>query len=131
MTMITPSYLGETIEYSSLHACRSTLEDPTNPDGANPYAGLTLGPGGNFYGTTYQYGAGGFGTVFRITPVGTLTTLHTFSGIGSDGAYPYATVTLGPDGNFYGTTIYGGDNNHMGTVFRISTTGKFKTLWSF
>ena len=28
MTMITPSYLGETIEYSSLHACRSTLEDP-------------------------------------------------------------------------------------------------------
>ena len=29
MTMITPSYLGETIEYSSLHACRSTLEDPT------------------------------------------------------------------------------------------------------
>ena len=32
MTMITPSYLGETIEYSSLHACRSTLEDPTSPD---------------------------------------------------------------------------------------------------
>ena len=32
MTMITPSYLGETIEYSSLHACRSTLEDPTDPD---------------------------------------------------------------------------------------------------
>ena len=31
MTMITPSYLGETIEYSSLHACRSTLEDPTEP----------------------------------------------------------------------------------------------------
>ena len=30
MTMITPSYLGETIEYSSLHACRSTLEDPTD-----------------------------------------------------------------------------------------------------
>ena len=34
MTMITPSYLGETIEYSSLHACRSTLEDPMNPRGA-------------------------------------------------------------------------------------------------
>ena len=32
MTMITPSYLGETIEYSSLHACRSTLEDPTVVD---------------------------------------------------------------------------------------------------
>ena len=34
MTMITPSYLGETIEYSSLHACRSTLEDPTRADRA-------------------------------------------------------------------------------------------------
>ena len=37
MTMITPSYLGETIEYSSLHACRSTLEDPT-PERRNPNA---------------------------------------------------------------------------------------------
>ena len=35
MTMITPSYLGETIEYSSLHACRSTLEDPTGEIGAH------------------------------------------------------------------------------------------------
>ena len=36
MTMITPSYLGETIEYSSLHACRSTLEDPTSGDFYDP-----------------------------------------------------------------------------------------------
>ena len=36
MTMITPSYLGETIEYSSLHACRSTLEDPTKPFMVSP-----------------------------------------------------------------------------------------------
>ena len=36
MTMITPSYLGETIEYSSLHACRSTLEDPTSQLLRNP-----------------------------------------------------------------------------------------------
>ena len=36
MTMITPSYLGETIEYSSLHACRSTLEDPTKPATIEP-----------------------------------------------------------------------------------------------
>ena len=35
MTMITPSYLGETIEYSSLHACRSTLEDPTEIEKIN------------------------------------------------------------------------------------------------
>ena len=42
MTMITPSYLGETIEYSSLHACRSTLEDPTDNDTLNFYASFTL-----------------------------------------------------------------------------------------
>ena len=39
MTMITPSYLGETIEYSSLHACRSTLEDPTDLGGAEIVSG--------------------------------------------------------------------------------------------
>ena len=39
MTMITPSYLGETIEYSSLHACRSTLEDPTGPGFDQPFRG--------------------------------------------------------------------------------------------
>ena len=39
MTMITPSYLGETIEYSSLHACRSTLEDPTEDWTHGPYLG--------------------------------------------------------------------------------------------
>jgi|AMFO01.1.fsa_nt_gi Tfp pilus assembly protein PilE len=38
MTMITPSYLGETIEYSSLHACRSTLEDPTQDTGGTAVA---------------------------------------------------------------------------------------------
>jgi len=37
MTMITPSYLGETIEYSSLHACRSTLEDPTRKQPRNTH----------------------------------------------------------------------------------------------
>ena len=49
MTMITPSYLGETIEYSSLHACRSTLEDPTNrlgisivPEGRRLFPNLTV-----------------------------------------------------------------------------------------
>ena len=45
MTMITPSYLGETIEYSSLHACRSTLEDPTFRGAL--FAGLMITPAGD------------------------------------------------------------------------------------
>ena len=51
MTMITPSYLGETIEYSSLHACRSTLEDPTGED---PY--LSSAMGRTFVGTFERAG---------------------------------------------------------------------------
>ena len=51
MTMITPSYLGETIEYSSLHACRSTLEDPTLVGGrAGPLGHARDEPGADLRG---------------------------------------------------------------------------------
>ena len=98
-------------------------------DGASPYAGLVQGSDGNFYGTTYGGGANGNGTVFRITPSGTLTTLWSFTG-GSDGAYPYAGLVQGSDGNFYGTTSAGGTNN-AGTVFQINSAGGLTTLYSF
>ena len=71
-------------------------------DGANPYAGLVQGSDGNFYGTTYGSGSGpsSYGTVFRISPTGSLTNLWSFTG-GSDGAYPYAGLVQGSDGNYY------------------------------
>ena len=80
-------------------------------DGASPYAGLVQATDGNFYGTTYAGGTsgncqGGCGTVFRITPGGTLTTLHSFDWY--DGASPSAALVQGTDGNFYGTTYGGG-----------------------
>ena len=59
MTMITPSYLGETIEYSSLHACRSTLEDPT---------ALTTGPDGGKPVLDRYYWGGLYSTNFWIVP---------------------------------------------------------------
>jgi uncharacterized repeat protein (TIGR03803 family) len=74
------------------------------------------GSDGNFYGTTYAGGANGDGTVFKITPSGTLTTLYNFAG--SDGVAPLAGLVQGSDGNFYGTTQQGGANN-VGTVFRL------------
>src|SRR6202042_672092 len=61
-------------------------------------------------------GAGGAGTVFKITPAGALTTLHNFSG--GDGATPSAGLVQGTVSNFYGTTAAGGLNNH-GTVFTL------------
>src|SRR5205823_4469717 len=57
-----------------------------------------------------------------------LTTLHSFSD--SDGAYPYAGLVQGSDGNFYGTT-QGGGTSGVGTVFQITPTGTLTTLYNF
>jgi uncharacterized repeat protein (TIGR03803 family) len=87
---------------------------------------------GNFYGTTYYDGANGGGTVFRITPAGTLTTLYTFCAQTkcADGAKPWDGLVQATDGNFYGTT-YAGGTNGVGTVFQITPTGALTTLHSF
>ena len=100
-------------------------------DGASPYAGLVQATDGNFYGTTYAGGTsgncqGGCGTVFRITPAGTLTTLHSFDWY--DGASPTGALVQGNDGNFYGTTYGGGADPHYGTVFKITPAGALTTL---
>jgi uncharacterized repeat protein (TIGR03803 family) len=77
---------------------------------------MTMGRDGNFYGTSYNGGAG-LGSIFMITRAGVLTSLHDFSG--ADGANPTAKLLLGPDGAFYGTTTAGGTAN-SGTIFRIT-----------
>jgi uncharacterized repeat protein (TIGR03803 family) len=102
-------------------------------DGALPYAGLIQAIDGNFYGTTGYGGIPGMGcsacgTVFKITPAGTLTTLHLFDGV--DGALPYAALVEATDGTFYGTTGYGGTTG-LGTIFKITPRGTLTTLYSF
>jgi len=109
------------------------------PDGEFPFGGLVQATNGNFYGTTFGGGANGAGTVFEITPGGTLTTLHSFTGYPSDGANPVAALVQATDGNFYGTTPYGGANTQFcggfgagcGTVFKITPSGTLTTLHSF
>ncbi len=96
----------------------------TNSDGANPLAGLIQGSDGNLYGTTVYGGTNGYGTVFRITTSGTLTTLYTFSALSSsntnsDGALPYAGLIQARDGNLYGTCVGGGTAGD-GTVFSLN-----------
>jgi len=100
---------------------------PGCADGAAPLAAL-LDVNGNFYGTTSEGGANGFGTVFELTPAGKLTTLHSFDY--TDGNYPLASLLGGADGNLYGTTRQGGAYSY-GTVFRITPGGTFTTLHSF
>ncbi|MGO9540968.1 MAG: choice-of-anchor tandem repeat GloVer-containing protein [Terriglobales bacterium] len=105
---------------------------PGCTDGYLPYAGLVQGTDGNFYGTTLVGGANNEGTVFKITPGGTLTTLYNFCSQGgcTDGLEPYAGLVQGTDGNFYGTTIAGGAIG-AGTVFKITPGGALTTLYSF
>ena len=112
----------------------ATLVSFNFTNGAYPVANLTLGNDGNFYGTTEEggitslnYGYGG-GTVFQVTTNGVLTTLVSLNG--TNGASPEAALTLGNDGNFYGTTKLGGVYGD-GTVFRVTTNGVLTTLVSF
>jgi uncharacterized repeat protein (TIGR03803 family) len=102
-------------------------------DGLNPEAGLIQGTDGDLHGTTYGAGGGnGAGTVFTITPGGTLTTQHNFCSKTNctDGSDPAAGLIQGTNGDFYGTTIIGGATN-SGTVFKITPSGKLTTVYSF
>jgi uncharacterized repeat protein (TIGR03803 family) len=103
-------------------------------DGSVPTAGLVQGTDGNFYGTTSAGGSGticapGCGTVFRITPQGSLTTLYNFTDY-TDGATPKAGLIQASDGNFYGTTQSGGASQY-GAVFKLTPGGVLTTLHSF
>jgi uncharacterized repeat protein (TIGR03803 family) len=108
-------------------------------DGSLPYAGLARGSDGNFYGTTSGGGAFSAGTVFKITPSGVFSTLHSFAsitnsqGVSLDGVNPMAGLVEGTDGNFYGTTFNGGANGSLyaGTVFKITPFGALTTLYTF
>ena len=112
----------------------SFCSQPNCSDGADPQAGLVQATDGNFYGTTVDGGTSGncgfdgCGTVFKITPRGTLTTLHSFDG--GDGYWPFAGLVQATDGNFYGTT-YGGGHNSWGTVFKFTPSGTLTTLYGF
>jgi uncharacterized repeat protein (TIGR03803 family) len=92
---------------------------------------VVLGTDGNFYGTTSGGGTSNFGTVFKITPAGKLTTLHNFTG--PDGEYPVTPLIQATNGSLYGTTSAGGNGvySNTGTVFQITTAGKFTSLYTF
>lgn len=101
-------------------------------DGLFPNDALVQANGADFYGTTESGGtAGGFGTVFKMTSTGSLTTLHSFASNSAEGGAPSAGLVQASDGRFYGTTSGGGANGYGGTVFRITASGALTTLYSF
>jgi uncharacterized repeat protein (TIGR03803 family) len=124
--------LGTVFKMTSAGA-RTTLVSFGGANGVFCISGLVQGSDGNFYGTTAGGGAGcsatgAGGTVFKMTPAGALTTLVYFNG--ANGISPQAALVQGSDGNFYGTTTYGGPGSG-GTVFKVTPDGVLTTLVAF
>lgn len=97
-------------------------------DGTQPLSALVEGSDGNFYGATSQGGSIDCGTVFKITPSGVLTTLHSLTTL--DGCQPTSGLIQSTNGNFYGTANQGGTAGY-GTVFTVTPAGKLTTIYSF
>jgi uncharacterized repeat protein (TIGR03803 family) len=94
---------------------------------------LVQGIDGNYYGVTWSGGNSYYsnGTVFKISPAGVLTTIYNFCSLSGcvDGEGPNGGLVQAANGDFYGTTNYGGDG--CGTVFKVTPAGKLTTLHSF
>jgi uncharacterized repeat protein (TIGR03803 family) len=98
-------------------------------DGGDPWSGVIRDGAGNLCGTTRDFGAYGYGVVYRLDPAGKYTVLHAFTG-GLDGGSPYAGVIHDRAGNLYGTTA-GGGSYLRGVVYKLDSTGKDTALYSF
>lgn len=98
-------------------------------DGAYPATGLTQGSDGDFYGSTYVGGATNYGVIYRVTPGGTETVLHSFAGQPTDGANPFGSLIQASDGNFYGVTPIGGGIG--GVVYEITPQGTESVIYFF
>jgi uncharacterized repeat protein (TIGR03803 family) len=110
-------------------------------DGSAPNQGVIQASDGNYYGTTTTGGAYGYGTIFRLTPSGTLTTLYSFCAQTScdDGATPSTPLVEAPDGSLYGGTQAGGNglnspehcDQGCGVLYRITLAGDYSVVYSF
>jgi uncharacterized repeat protein (TIGR03803 family) len=109
----------------------TTLFNFDTTHGAFPYGGLAEGADGNFYGTTSSGGSTNAGVVFKVTPTGTVTVLYDFDSTNpTDGYQAFAGLVAATDGNFYGSTIFGGSHSD-GVLFKITAAGAYSVLSNF
>jgi len=113
------------------HAQYADIHDFNTPSVVSPlYSGiLAQGRDGNLYGVASAGGTSGFGGVFKITPAGVFSVIYNFDGP-AHGKTPRGGLTLGTDGNFYGTTSQGGTSNY-GNIFQITPAGVLTVLHAF
>jgi uncharacterized repeat protein (TIGR03803 family) len=107
-------------------------------DGCAPYQGLIMDESGSLYGTTWQCGSSGYGTIYKVDAAGKFTVLHTFTGGPSDGASPlYGHLTMDETGNLYGVTSEGGagtacqESRGCGVLYEFTRRGTFTLLHTF
>ncbi|HEX4159569.1 MAG TPA: choice-of-anchor tandem repeat GloVer-containing protein [Rhizomicrobium sp.] len=113
----------------------TVLHDFAGPpsDGSYPYNNVTFDGGGNLFGASNLGGNANSGTIFKITPHGTETLLHSFDG-GDGGSDPNGGVTVDPSGNLYGTTTFGGSNgcrNGCGVLYELAADGTYTVIHTF
>lgn len=133
-TVLAVTPRGQAQTYTVLHSFTGS------PDGSNPDGRLVRDAQGNLYGTTYDGGANGLGTVFMLDKSGSETVLYSFTGSNGDGQNPVGGLVQDAAGNFYGTTEFGGAYQctpppnspaTCGTVFKLDNTGTETVLHSF
>jgi uncharacterized repeat protein (TIGR03803 family) len=121
---------GTVFEVAKGSGTITTLASFNGANGELPVGGLIMDSSGNLYGTTYEGGASGDGTVFELASgSSTITALVSFNG--TNGQHPEGDLILNSSGNLYGTTEYGGASSD-GTVFELAKgSGTITTLTSF
>ncbi len=128
------SYCGAAFSINPSSGVLTVYDFKPTGTGYSPLGGLSLGNDGNFYGTTQNSGIFNAGTIFKLTPSGTLTTLYNFGTCKYpciDGYIPDSPPVQGADGNFYGTTPHSEDGTGDGMAYQITSTGKYKILHVF
>lgn len=103
----------------------------TSTDGIEPVGSLVRDSKGNLYGATAAGGVNRSGAVFKISPDGTETIVHSFGASASDGLYPVSGLAIDGQGNIYGTTSYGGKGFGAGTVYKVSAQGSYSIVHYF